>query len=161
MSEKYTIATAMPTGKNSPTYGVEYYIKFAESEETFKLWYKTPPTEGQVQEGEIDGWKFKKVKKEFISNETKTGEKPKRTYGAVEKDKQDGMRQGMCFNNAAAYVNSQTADPQVAEVWANTVWQYARALYVLGDLLVEEIPAVETPLEEAPKTVQDVFGATK
>lgn len=165
--EKYTIQTAIPTGKSSPMYGTEFHVKFAENEGTFKLWYKTPPTEGQVQEGTIDGWKFKKAKKEWNGNEgggsATPDAEPVQSKPAYQKpaykDNSDGMRQGMCFNNAANYVNALTLE-LTEEDWAKTVYGYANALYLLGDLGKEK-PVQEVPLTEAPKSVQEVFGVNK
>lgn len=176
MAEKYTIQTAIPTGKQSPMYGTEFHVKFAENEGTFKLWYKTPPTEGQVQEGDIDGWKFKKAKKEWDGNSggdassasataPSTGGKPA-YQPRVYKDNSDGMRQGMCFNNAANYVEAISPEPLAPAAWAKAVYAYAQALYLLGDLAVEAtvVPPAEQPKEvpitEAPKSVQDIFGVT-
>ena len=178
MAEKYTIQTVIPTGKSDPMYGTEFHVKFAENEGTFKLWYKTPPTEGQVQEGDIDGWKFKKAKKEWDGNSsggassasasapTKPAYQPR-----VYKDNSDGMRQGMCFNNAATYVLAVAPvldkEPLNPTDWARAVKAYAQALYLLGDLAAEEetvVPPAEQVTEvtvaEAPKSVQDIFGVT-
>lgn len=172
MSEKYTIQTAIPTGKSDAMYGTEFHVKFAENEGTFKLWYKTPPTEGQVQEGDIDGWKFKKAKKEWNPTQsaeshggasvgTPTAPKGKPAW----RDNSDGMRQGMCFNNAANYVEAISPKELTPTEWAKAVKAYAQALYLLGDLAAEEaVPpteqVTETPITEAPKSVQDIFGVT-
>lgn len=51
------------------------------------------------------------------------------------KDNSDGQRQGMCFNNAANYVNIMHKEGLLdAEAWASRVHTYANALYKLGDL---------------------------
>lgn len=172
MAEKYTIQTVIPTGKSDPMYGTEFHVKFAENEGTFKLWYKTPPTEGQVQEGDIDGWKFKKAKKEWdggssggassASAPAPSGGKPA-YQPRVYKDNSDGMRQGMCFNNAANYVDSISPKELTPTEWAKAVKAYAQALYLLGDLAAEEVvppteQVTEVPVTEAPKTVQEIFG---
>lgn len=55
------------------------------------------------------------------------------------KDNSDGQRQGMCFNNAATFVSNhvelltQVSRP-AAEHWAKIVYEYANALYLMGDL---------------------------
>ncbi|CAB4182619.1 hypothetical protein UFOVP1439_32 [uncultured Caudovirales phage] len=172
--EKYTIQTVMPTGQVSPMYGTEFHVKFAENEGTFKLWYKTAPAEGQVQEGTIDGWKFKKAKKEWDSNAssnaggagsasaqsstTSTGNKyQKPTY----KDNSDGMRKGMAINNAATYVNLISPEPLAPKDWAKAVTAYARELYLVSELDTEmpaEEPVKEVLVTEVPKSVQEVFG---
>ena len=172
MAEKYTIQTAIPTGKTDQMYGTEFHVKFAENEGTFKLWYKSPPTEGQVQEGDIDGWKFKKAKKEWSGNQSQTDSPRAETQSApfvkkVWKDNSDGMRQGMCFNNASNYVEAISPEPLAPADWARAVKAYAQALYLLGDLAAEEetvVPPAEQVTEvtvaEAPKSVQDIFGVT-
>jgi len=68
------------------------------------------------------------------------------------KDNSDGMRQGMCINNAANYVNSLEFPQALTDrEWASLVHSYATALYILGDLKeAEEITA---------ETVAGVFGA--
>lgn len=168
--EKYTIEKVSPTGKQSPMYGTEYHVKFVENEGHFKLWYKSAPTEGQVQEGTIDGWKFKKAKKEFnpdnqeSTQETTSAPKPTASR-APYKDNSDGMRQGMCFNNASQYVLNVSPEPLAPAEWAKAVNAYAQALYLVSELSKEPIE-VEAPktkvvtIAEAPKSVQDVFGAS-
>lgn len=163
---KYTIQNVMPTGESHDMYGTEYYVKFAESEETFKLWYKTKPEEGQEVEGDIDGSKFKKAKKEFVSNQTRTGQSaPRQTYSAIQKDKNDGQRQGMCFNNASSYVEAISPSPLPPKQWASAVKEYAQALYNLGDLTFNEpgeLPVTqveEVSIDEAPKAVKDIFAS--
>ena len=172
MAEKFTIQTVIPTGKSDPMYGTEFHVKFAENEGTFKLWYKTPPTEGQVQEGDIDGWKFKKAKKEWDGNSgggASSASAPPSTTSKpayqprVYKDNSDGMRQGMCFNNAANYVEAISPEPLAPADWARAVKAYAQALYLLGDLAAEEVvppteQVTEVTVAEAPKTVQEIFG---
>lgn len=168
MAEKYTVATSMPTGKSDPTFGVEYMVKFAENEGTFKLWYKTPPVEGFVQEGTIDGWKFTKAKKEYnpggntsqagaaTSESARTPISSKPPY----KDNSDGMRQGMCMNNAANYINA-TNNTKVLkpEEWAELVYNHASALYSLGDLTA--LPIITEEEIDASANVAAVFGVNK
>ena len=142
----------MPTGKNNATYGVEYYVKFNESEDTFRLWFKKAPEAGQTIDGDIADGKFKKAKKEWKPQEGggSTGQggtspAPSRSY----KDNSDGMRQGMCINNAANYVNSLEFPKALTDrEWAELVHSYATALYILGDL--------KAPITE--ETVAAVFG---
>lgn len=154
----FTVKAVMPTGKNSPTYGVEYYVQFNETEQSFPMWFKTAPAVGQTLEGDIEGNKFKKVKKEWTGNSSsqaspQTVGKP--TSRPFSKDNSDGMRQGMCMNNAANYVNAFGVDMKSSE-WAKTVHEYASALYALGDLKVEQ-PIDPEPIVE---NVQAVFGVT-
>lgn len=163
MAEKYTIENSMPTGKTHDMYGTEYQVKFHQNEGTFKLWYKQAPTVGQEQEGTIDGWKFTKAKKEYTpapTGESKSAEivqKPKPAYaGKTFKDNSDGMRQGMCFNNASNYVNAISSGTSLTpKQWSKSVFGYAKELYDLGDL------NQEAPKEDLMETVQEVFGLKK
>lgn len=82
----------------------------------------------------------------FVSGATSSGRPAKRTYGAIQADRGDGMRQGMCFNNAASYLQTsiQGAVMEASE-WADMVYKYASALYAKGDLkadTVEQVKAV-------------------
>lgn len=54
------------------------------------------------------------------------------------KDNSDGMRQGMCMNNAAAYVTASTKKELTGDEWATKVYDYANALYNKGDLRHDE-----------------------
>lgn len=137
MPQKYTVKSVMPTGKSDPKFGQEFYVQFEESEAAFPLWYKNAPAIGFEQEGDIVAGKFKKVRKEWNSNApvadstTSQSSTPKRSY----KDNSDGMRQGMCFNNAANYVATLGFDKALTDrEWATTVFSYAQALYHMGDL---------------------------
>lgn len=71
------------------------------------------------------------------------------------KDNSDGQRQGMCFNNAANYITASTPPERMleADMWAKHVYNYANALYKLGDLGSSEStnPKAQTP---APTTGQ-------
>jgi hypothetical protein len=149
--EKYTIATAMPTGKTSPMFGTEYHVKFAENEGTFKLWYKTEPKQGQEQEGTIDGWKF--TKKKFDPNAQQVSSATTSKPWAPKRDNSDGMRQGMCINNAANFVNALGVAEMSDTDWAKMVHDYATALDRLGDL------SMESSIDEAPASVKEVFSA--
>lgn len=128
MVETYTVQNVMASGKKSPTYGDEYYVKFVESEQTFPLWFKKQPEAGLKLEGEINGSKFKKHKS------APTTETPNNSQSNRSRYDSDGQRQGMCINNAANYVAQKSSGIEQPEVWAKTVWQYANALYLLGDL---------------------------
>ncbi len=164
MDETYTIQSVMATGKSDPTYGTEYYVKFAESEQTFQMWYKTAPTEGQKQDGHIEGNKFKKAKKEWnpggpSSGITRSSDQPKRP---AYKDNSDGQRQGMAINNAAAYVMATAEKPLNPSEWAQAVKAYAKALYDASDLTEQvEVTVTAEPTVEAPKNVQEIFGVKK
>lgn len=166
---KYTIKSVMPTGKTSQMYGTEYYIQFNEVDKAFPLWFKQDPAVGSELEGEINGSKFKKVKKEWKEDQSSqsqsnpTTSSPTGTKPAY-KDNSDGMRQGMCFNNAANYVNSlDFGKPLTDSEWARTVFAYAQALYRMGDLNVapEGSQVATEPVVEQPtplENVQAVFG---
>lgn len=144
MVETYTVQNAMKSGKNSDTYGEEYYVKFVESEQTFPLWFKKDPT-GQKINGSIEGSKFKKDKT------PPPDEKPTSAPSSRGRYDSDGQRQGMCINNAANYVNSCATEIVTPEKWASTVYGYANALYALGDLGQE----VATPPAES---TGELFG---
>lgn len=155
MAENYTVTTVMETGKSSPTYGTEYHVKFAESEQTFQLWFKKAPLQGDKVYGNINGNKFKKEKKEFEPTQ-QTGQAPaKRTY----QDNSDGQRQGMCINNAAQYINAQNEKLTPSE-WAESVRAYAQALYGKSDLAKAEVKE-EAEAAEISTSVQEIFGVTK
>jgi hypothetical protein len=154
----FTIKSVMPTGKNSPTYGTEFYVQFVESEQAFPLWFKNAPEVGTPIEGEINGSKFKKIKKEYTAPEKRSGETTSIGSEIAKrppyKDNSDGMRQGMCINNAANYVNSLEFEKALTDSeWATTVFSYANALYRLGDLTKEPEGS-----DDVPTTVAGVFG---
>jgi hypothetical protein len=133
MDETFTIQSIMPTGKTDKFGNAGYYVKFVESENTFTLLFKDPRKEGDKLEGHIDGSKF--IKKPFVQGQAVSGAPVKKTYGAIQADRGDGMRQGMCINNAAQYVSDHSGGKiDLPDVWANTVHTYATALYNLGDL---------------------------
>jgi hypothetical protein len=162
----FTIKSVMPTGKTSQTYGTEYYTQFSEHEQPFPLWFKKEPEVGTTLEGEVVNGKFKKTKKEWNSQTqqspraaTQSAPSAKPAY----KDNSDGMRQGMCINNAANYVNGLEFEKALTDVeWARTVFSYANALYRLGDLTKTPEDSQEAPAENVDQTplesVQAVFG---
>lgn len=162
---EFVVEQVMATGEDHPTYGTEYYVKFENIPDRFKLWYKNEPAVGFVQAGNIENGKFKKEKKELVpgqSNVTERGHTvPKKTYAATNADRGDGMRQGMCFNNAATYVaqllatGKKTAGPNE---WASTVHAYAEALYQQGDL--KEAPE-DVAVEDNSDFLDKLFGTTK
>jgi hypothetical protein len=164
MAQKYTIEQFLPTGEEHATFGKEYHIKFAEDAGTYKLWYKAEPKNGQVQEGTIEGERFKKYRQPYTAK-TESAAAPKKTYGAVEKDKQDGQRQGMCINNAANYLASKPNIEFVRpDTWAGAVHAYAKALYDLGDLATDvTVPAAPDQPEprSTAENIADIFGTAK
>lgn len=150
----FTVKSVMPTGKTHSTYGTEFYVQFNEVEQAFPLWFKTAPEVGTAVDGEINGGKFKKIKKEYTAED-----KPAPTAGGkpAYKDNSDGMRQGMCFNNAANYVATLEFPKALTDAeWSTTVFAYAQALYRLGDLNKPDSP--ENGSQEVPETVAAVFG---
>jgi len=155
MSDAFHISDVMPTGEKSTQFGDEYHVKFAESAETFKLWYKKEPKAGMTQWGDINGTKFKKDGglKDDDAAPAAPPQGVRRSYDSVEKDKSDGARQGMCMNNAANYVNSQSDDKLSPAKWADAVYKYATALYRQGDLTM-----VDDGKNDVPSTVEEVFG---
>lgn len=151
----FTVKSVMPTGKQHNTYGVEFYVQFNEVEQAFPLWFKSAPEVGTTIDGEISNGKFKKIKKEY----TPQAETPASTPAAKPawKDNSDGMRQGMCFNNAANYVATLEFPKALTDAeWAQTVFSYAQALYRMGDL-------TQAPegTQEVPASVAAVFGGAE
>lgn len=146
VSMTYTVKSVMPTGKEHPTYGTEFYVQFEEDEQAYPLWFKAKPEVGQSVDGEVKDGKFKKIKKEYKPNEQTNVSK--KEWTPMRKDNSDGMRQGMCMNNAANYVTSLQFDSALTDSeWAETVFAYAQALYRMGDL---------KPLESAENGSDDV-----
>ena len=147
----------MPTGKEHDKFGKEFYVQFNETEQAFPLWFKEAPEIGKQIEGEISNGKFKKIRKEWTPGtdaDPKTASRAKPAY----KDNSDGMRQGMCINNAANYINTLEFEKALSDrEWAETVHAYANALYRLGDLSMEAPEVQEAPKDDL-STVQEVFG---
>jgi hypothetical protein len=144
MVETYTVQNAMGTGKKTKPFengkqASEYYVKFVESEQTFPVWFIDAPNVGTKIEGTINGSKFEKAKKPQATAGTPTSAPNSR--GRYDSD---GQRQGMCINNAANYVSEHSTAIVAPETWAKTVYEYANALYLLGDLGKEPAPAEST-----------------
>ena len=80
------------------------------------------------------------------------------------KDNSDGMRQGMCFNNATLFVNMMVADEKSKpspDEWAELVFAHAQALYMKGDLKAEQkteapVDKVFPVTEEQPINLADI-----
>lgn len=166
----YTISNLIESGESHETYGTKYIVKFAESPETFELWFKKPPATGSTIEGTIDGTKFKKAKtfgSQSGGGQSSTGRKPYKV------DNSDGQRQGMTINNAAQYVQHTATKPLSPVEWADAVYKYATALYSKGDLKAvqraenvsetqsqpEPTTAPELPQELTKEEVLDLFKA--
>lgn len=159
---KYTVRQATATGKVDPKFGTEYIVHFNEDEREVKMSRQKPVEVGQEENGTIVNSKYGAYFKKdpFVpqapaspasdSTPQPTGA-PARSY-VPRKDNSDGMRQGMCINNAANYVNSLEFPKALTDrEWAELVHSYATALYVLGDLKEAD--------EITPATVAGVFGA--
>lgn len=154
---KYTVRQATATGKTDSKYGSEYIVHFNEDDREVRLSKKDPVEAGQEFNGEIKtnayGAYFKKDP--FVPGaQTATSSS---TGAPKYQNNSDGQRQGMCINNAAAFVNSQATDLVDPKTWAKTVHLYADELYKLGDLGIEKVE--EVAIENAPQNVKDVFGA--
>lgn len=137
----FTVKNVMTTGKSNPKFGTEYYVQLNEMADTAKLWFKkAPETDSELELENVNG-QWKKVKKEWTPSQSA----PVATQGATTpttkpayRDNSDGMRQGMCINNAANYVNSLEFPKALTDrEWAELVHSYATALYILGDLKAE------------------------
>lgn len=76
--------------------------------------------------------------------------------GSGWKDTSDGQRQGMCINNAAAFICAQNTENAMGAVdWAKLVHEYAAALYALGDLAKPvEDPPMKRSLTETFNTLR-------
>jgi len=156
----FTVKSTMPTGKDNPKFGKEFYVQFNESEQAFPLWFKEAPAVGKEIEGEITNGKFKKIRKEWNPNAAPEGDvKAPATPRPAYKDNSDGMRQGMCFNNAANFVNTLVFEKTLTDrEWADITFAYAQALYLKGDLNVPVEGSQEEPAKDPIETVKEVFG---
>lgn len=155
----FTVKSVMPTGKNHATYGTEFYVQFNETEQAFPLWFKSQPDVGTTVDGEIVAGKFKKIKKEYTPQAEGAPTSAAPAAKPAWKDNSDGMRQGMCFNNAANYVATLEFEKALTDSeWATTVFAYAQALYRMGDLTQAPAGSQPAPAEEVPTTVAGVFG---
>jgi hypothetical protein len=160
----FTVDRVQATGKSDPKFGEEFYVKFTESESTYPLWFKKVPTQGQTIDGDIIDGKFKKTKKEWNPNPQNpqssvvaTQDAPSAPrYTPYKKDNSDGQRQGMCINNAAAYIAATSGEERYVdgEAWAKEVHAFATALYQLGDLSSEP----KEQEENLADTVTELFG---
>lgn len=151
----------MPTGKKHKDYGTEFYVQFNETEQAFPLWFKEAPAVGKEIEGDITNGKFKKIRKEWNPNAAPEGDGKTPAPARIPyKDNSDGMRQGMCFNNAANFVNTLVFEKTLTDrEWADLVFAYAQALYIKGDLNVApEGSQAAAPENDPVATVKEVFG---
>lgn len=88
---------------------------------------------------------YKQQKADGEPNVNNTADKRSSNY----KDNSDGMRQGMCFNNATLFVNMMVAEEKSKpspEEWAQLVFAHAQALYLMGDLKASQ--NTETPVDK-------------
>jgi len=147
---------------NDAKFGTEYIVHFNEDDREVKMSRQKPVEVGQEENGTIVSSKYGAYFKKdpFVpqaqpaSTDTAVSAGPPTAKPAwvPKKSNSDGMRQGMCINNAANYVNSLEFPQALTDrEWASLVHSYATALYILGDLKeAEEITA---------ETVAGVFGA--
>lgn len=113
-------------------------------------------------EGEVET--YEKNDHTYLKQKQREGGFTPRSFGRTPaRDNSDGQRQGMCINNAANYINSQSKDYTPVE-WADRVWRYANTLYGLGDLKKESNTSIDTVVEVDDNKpidlsdVEDVFG---
>jgi hypothetical protein len=109
-------------------------------------WVVKDPTkvhEGQTVYGEIKemtskaGKPYMRFYKQQRPDGEPTGNTPSSERSSGYKDNSDGMRQGMCINNATQFVNvmsERLETPMAPEEWAEAVYAHAQALYLKGDL---------------------------
>lgn len=155
---QHEITNVLKTGKQSPQFGDEYMVKFADHADAIKVWRKpkNAPTEGATWEGDIVDGKF--VKPPYEGN--KTEDKPAAKPFTRKSDNSDGMRQGMCINNAANFVNGYLLKQDEAvspDDWAEMVHAHANALYALGDLTSDKTPFNEQ-VTDPTANVKNIFG---
>lgn len=160
---KYTVKQVKPTGKVDEKFGTEYHVQFNEDDRVVKVSRKTEVTVGQEFDGEIKdnsyGAYFKSAPRDFTATAGSAAPAGTRRAPFVRKDNSDGMRQGMCINNAANFVNALSFADMTADAWATMVYDYANALYAKGDLTGEVADqAAEQQAEDFKKSVEDVFG---
>lgn len=146
----YKIEQFEPTGEKHDMFGTEYHIKFDGQMRSFKLWFKEAPTVGKEVDGNIEGDRFKKIKKEYNGGATSTV-----TGYTPRVDNSDGQRQGMCLNNASNYVTKTQAEATPDE-WAKQVYNYANALYALGNL--DGLGELDNSPKTDLKNVAEIFG---
>lgn len=153
---QYTVRQATPTGKVDSTYGTEYIVHFLDDQREVKMSRQKPVMEGQIENGTIVDGKFGAYFKKdpFVPGQTSTPVQPATSSFVTTKPSSDGMRQGMCINNAANYVNALEAKLGYSE-WAKEVHGYASALYSQGDLA--EIYD-ETATDDLAEKVKNVFN---
>ncbi len=156
----FTVKSTMPTGKANEKFGQEFYVQFNESEQAFPLWFKSAPEIGKEIDGEIKDGKFKKIRKEWNPNAAPEGDAKGPAPARVPyKDNSDGMRQGMCFNNAANFVNTLVFEKTLTDrEWADLTFAYAQALYLKGDLNVPVEGSQQEAEPDAADTVKELFG---
>jgi hypothetical protein len=165
----YTVKNATATGIVDPKFGTEYLVQFNEDARTVKMSRKDPVQVGQQENGEIKESKYGayfKKESTWQPNQNSSGSASSVSATAPSnakpayRDNSDGMRQGMCINNAANWVNETTKGIDVSpREWAQLVHEHANELYRLGDLTAEA--PVDESNQEIPATVAATFGITQ
>lgn len=161
MGQFYEVQFANPLEGTDSHHNVTYSVKFT-TEADSVLWKVQPTTvvqPGTKVFGRIEtltsqrGKPYRKFTREQQDQQPGTGySKP---AGSFQKGgNSDGMRQGMCINNASAYVNATTGEEKFVNPteWAKAVFAYANALYALGDLGQKQ--------EDTVATTEEVDSAT-
>jgi hypothetical protein len=154
----YTVKGTMPTGKSHDQFGTEFYVQFEEMSDTPALWFKKNlPSPGDTLDLKQENGKWKKVKKEWNTHSPSSSEQSSDSSSQPSsrrspyKDNSEGMRVGMCINNAANYVNSLEFPQALTDAeWAETVVAYAKALFVRSEFHQEAT--------DQPVTAADVFA---
>lgn len=151
----YTVKELAPTGKIDAKYGTEYIVHFNEDPREVKLSRKNQVSIGDSFHGEI--------RSNSYGAYFKTDQAPAPTQGGSytggSAKNSDGQRQGMCINNAAAYVNTFSKPNMPYDEWAKEVMGYASALYALGDLSLGTV--VNREVIDDPKDAQLVADVDK
>jgi hypothetical protein len=144
MSKQFTLKNPAKMGDKDPKYGQSWwsYTHDADTPVMFNL------MDGEVRDGSVitteewvnkqssKGTDYLRLKKVKVQGQESLGEVRASTADVkpAYKDNSDGQRQGMCFNNANAYISALSSEKMPAEKWADIVWEYANALYAKGDL---------------------------
>lgn len=149
---KLTIKQVMPTGGELDKYGKAYHVQFDEIDTPVTKWSMKELKVGDNLYGEVKDGKF--VKDPYNPTPGQKQFESKKANDA----RNDGQRQGMCINNAAAYISTMSSEKVDAKSWASEVHKYASALYALGDLddFVEDM--TDDELGAKMTKVEEVFG---
>lgn len=112
---------------------------------------KNPPTIGQQYDGTIEQGQYgPRFKRTFDQQQGVGSAYPAATtYGS--KSNNDGQRQGMCINNASAYITATGTELLPPESFAEQVKIYAQELYKIdltADTVATDVPSDQAGIKE-------------